>query len=44
MGKLESVNAESSYGINIMHFIDRNSGESEERSRIEFRVKGASQY
>lgn len=43
-GSIETVNNQDSYGINIMHFIDRNSTQSSETSRLEFRVKGASQF
>lgn len=43
-GEIESVNNQESYGINIMHFADRNLGATQGKSRLEFRVKGASQY
>ena len=43
-GKIENVNGQDSYGINIMHFVDRSSRDGFDKSRLEFRVKGASQY
>ena len=43
-GEIETINNQESYGINIMHFVDRSLGETHGKSRLEFRVKGASQY
>lgn len=43
-GEIESVNNQESYGINIIHFVDRSMRASHGKSRLEFRVKGASQY
>lgn len=43
-GTIENVNGQDSYGINIMHFIDRSDKNPEGTLRLEFRTKGASQY
>lgn len=43
-GKIDNVNAQDSYGINIIYFIDRNDKNPDGKLRLEFRVKGASQY
>ena len=41
---IENVNAQDSYGINIIYFIDRNNKNPNGTLRLEFRTKGASQY
>ncbi len=43
-GELETLNGQDSYGINIAHFVDRSSKDASARSRLEFRIKGASQF
>lgn len=43
-GRIENVNSQDSYGINIMHFIDKNDKNPDGKLRLEFRIKGASQY
>lgn len=43
-GHLEAITDQKSYGINVAHFIDRNKATPEGKERIEFRIKGASQF
>lgn len=43
-GDLEAITEQSSYGINAVHFIDRSKANPEGKERIEFRIKGASQF
>ena len=43
-GTIETINEQDSYGIKVNHFIDRNSIQGSEKIRLEFRIKGASQY
>lgn len=42
--RIDNVNAQDSYGINIIYFIDRDDKNPDGKLRLEFRVKGASQY
>ena len=42
--EIETINGQDSYGINVIHFVDKNSRDNSTKSRLEFRVKGASQY
>ena len=41
---IETINEQDLYGINIVNFIYRNSSHTSGISRLEFRVKGASQF
>ncbi len=43
-GRIENVNDQDSYGINVIYFIDRNNKNPNGKLRLEFRTKGASQY
>ena len=43
-GHLEVITEQSSYGINVAHFIDRSKETPEGKERMEFRIKGASQF
>lgn len=43
-GELEKITEQPSYGINAAHFIDRSKANPEGKERMEFRVKGASQF
>lgn len=41
---IDNLTAQNSYGINIIHFVDRNNKNPDGKLRLEFRIKGASQY
>ena len=43
-GSIEKVTVQPSYGINAVHYIDRSKEHPEGMERVEFRVKGASQF
>jgi len=42
--RIENINDQNSYGINIIYFIDKNDKNPDGKLRLEFRTKGASQY
>ena len=43
-GRIDNINVQDSYGINIIYFIDRDDKNPDGKLRLEFRTKGASQY